>query len=249
MPVVLLAQMWDFLAERGIWYPAAGIGAVGDLLAERVVELGGIVALGHRVARITIEKGRAAGVVLEDGEVVRARAVISGADYRHTMYDLLPAGAAAEAAAAEVAAGRPQLPSTSSNFTVFVGARRDSVDLSAFRGHQLLVKLEEGTPVPWAEKQARVEDFRGDEIWLCWWSRNRSSVPLAPRGCEALVLRVMAPFAPSAPLDGGGRGRLGGASRSVPGSGGKRGGHAAHVSGLGPPQRGLRRRVVVAGGR
>ena len=95
MPVVLLAQMWDFMAERGIWYPAAGIGAVGDLLAARVVELGGVVALGRRVARIVIEQGRAAGVVLEDGAVVRASAVVSGTDYRHTMSDLLPADVAA----------------------------------------------------------------------------------------------------------------------------------------------------------
>ena len=101
-----------------------------------------------------IERGRAAGVVLEDGAVVRASAVISGADYRHTMSDLLPADVAARAAAAEAAAGRPQPPLTSSNFTVFLGVRRDAVDLSAFRGHQLLVKLEEGAPVPWAEKEA-----------------------------------------------------------------------------------------------
>ncbi|MCJ7796254.1 MAG: FAD-dependent oxidoreductase, partial [Thermoleophilia bacterium] len=206
MPVVLLAQMWDFMAERGIWYPPAGIGTVGDLLAERVVELGGIVTLGRRVARITIEKGRAAGVVVEGGAVVRAPVIISGADYRHTMSDLLPGGAAAEAAAAE-AAGRPALLLTSSNFSVFLGVRRDSVDLGAFRGHQLLVKLEEGALIPWAEKRPRVEDLRADEIWLCWWSRHQGPVPLAPPGCEALVLKVMAPFAPFAPLDGGGRGR------------------------------------------
>lgn len=207
MPVVLLAQMWDFMAERGIWYPAGGIDAVGDLLAERVVELGGIVTLGRRVARIMIEEGRAAGVVLEDGAVVRAPAIVSGADYRHTMSDLLPADVAAEVAAAEAATDRPRLPLTSSNFTVFIGVRRDSVDLSAFRGHQLLVKLEEGPSIPWAEKQARVEDVRSDELWLCWWSRHGGSVPLAPSGCEALVLKVMAPFAPFALLDGGGRGR------------------------------------------
>lgn len=207
MPVVLLAQMWDFMSERGIWYPAAGIATVGELLGDRVVELGGIVALGRRVTRIVIEQGRAVGVVLEDGTVVRALAVISGADYRHTMSRLLPGDAAAEAAAAEAAAGRPPTSLTSSNFTVFIGVRRDSVDFRAFRGHQLLVKRQEGAPVPWAEKRPRVEDFRADEIWLCWWSRHQGSEPLAPPGCEALVLKVTAPFAPFAPLDGGGRGR------------------------------------------
>lgn len=207
MPVVLLAQMWDFMAERGIWYPSAGIGSLGELLAQRVVALGGIVTLGRRVTRIMIKKGRAAGVVLEDGAVVRAPAVISGADYRHTMSDLLPADVVTEAAATEVPGGRPPLSLTASNFTVFLGVRSDSVDLGAFRGHQLLVKLEEGALVPWAEKQARLEDFRRDEIWLCWWSRHESSVALAPPGYEALVLKVMAPFAPFLPLDGEGRGR------------------------------------------
>jgi Phytoene dehydrogenase and related proteins len=205
--------MWDFMAEWGIWYPLEGIDVVGDLLAQRVRGLDGIVALGRRVDRIMVDRGRVTGVVLADGAVVSAPVVVSGADYCHTMSDLLPP----DAAAAEAGAGAARLPLTPSNFTVFLGVRRESVDLGAFRGHQLLVKLEEGDPVPWVDKQPRAEDFRRDEIWLCWWSRHQGSVHegaankvparLAPPGHEALVLKVMAPFAPFTPLDGGGRGR------------------------------------------
>ena len=148
MPVVLLAQMWDFMAERGIWYPRDGIGAVGDLLAERVVQLGGVVALGRRVARIVIERGRAAGVVLEDGAVVRA----SGGHLwcRLPAYHERPAsrGRRRPRRRGRGRRRRPSPPLTSSNFTVFLGVRRDAIDLSAFRGHQLLVKLEEGAPGP-----------------------------------------------------------------------------------------------------
>jgi phytoene dehydrogenase-like protein len=96
------------------------------------------------------------------------------------------------------------MPLTSSSFTIFLGVKRDHVDLSAFRGHHLLVKLKEGIPVPWELKRPDPEDFLQDEIWLDWWSRHDPT--LAPPGCEALIIKVKAPFDMFAPFYGGGRG-------------------------------------------
>ena len=82
---------------------------------------------------------------------------------------------------------------------------------------------------------------------------SRCSAPFAsvrfdgrgrPRATRRSLLRVKERHGRRA------RGRgLGGRSRVVRGCGGSRGGHAAHLPVLGPPQPGVRRRVVVAGER
>jgi phytoene dehydrogenase-like protein len=66
------------------------------------------------------------------------------------------------------------------------------------------VKLKEGKPVPWEIKKAVAEDFLQDEIWLSWWSRHEPA--LAPPECEALIIKVEAPFDMFAPFSGGCRG-------------------------------------------
>jgi all-trans-retinol 13,14-reductase len=203
MPVVLLARMWDFMAARGIWYPVDGIGIAGEMLAARFSESGGDLRLGTEVIEILVKHGRAAGVRLRSGEEVRARLVISDADYRRTLLDLLPPAALSDSTTRVVA----QQPLTASVFAVFLGVEAGGVDLGAFRGHQLLVKVEEGSAVPWPHKKPAPEDFATEELWLCWWSRHSARERLAPPGCEALVIKVMAPYAPFLRLDGGGRRR------------------------------------------
>lgn len=195
MSMVLLAQMWDFMAVEGIWYPVEGIDVLGRLLAQRFAELGGVLGLGTRVAGITVEKGRVVGVKLDDGSAIVAPVVVSDADYRQTVLDLLPVSAVEESQRDLVAS----LPLSPSAFTVFLGVDRSKVDLSLFRGHHILTKLEEGPSVPWHEKQLRAADFLRDELWLSWWSRHDPC--LAPPGREALMVKVMAPFAPAAAFD------------------------------------------------
>ncbi len=201
MSVVLLAQMWRFMSGVGIWYIKEGIDAVPVLLAERVRAFGGDIRLGERVKRIIVQEGAAAGVELETGTFIKAPLVISDADYRETIFDLLPPDVIMVNERESV----PGMHLTSSAFTVFSGVKRELVDLSAFKGDHLLVKLREGQPVPWERKKPIQEDFLKDEIWISWWSRHDPT--LATPGCEALMIRVEAPFAMFAPFSGGGRGR------------------------------------------
>ncbi len=199
MPVVLLAQMWRFMSEVGIWYIKDGIDDIPLLLGERLRTFGGDIRTGERVKCILVQGGSVTGVELEGGTIIKAPVIISDADFRET-FELLPRGALPDNEHEEVS----RMHLTSSAFTVFLGVKRELVDLSAFRGDHLFVKLQEGKPVPWNMKKPVYEDFLKDEIWLSWWSRHDPA--LAPPGCEALIIKVGAPFDMFAPFSGGGRG-------------------------------------------
>jgi phytoene dehydrogenase-like protein len=66
-----------------------GLGALTQALAEAAREAGAEVRTGAGVERVLVEGGAAAGVVLEGGEEVRVRAVVSNADPRHTFLSLV----------------------------------------------------------------------------------------------------------------------------------------------------------------
>jgi all-trans-retinol 13,14-reductase len=200
MSVVLLAQMWRFMSRKGIWYVKGGIEKIPGLIAERLHAFGGEIRLGERVERIMIREGAVSGVELEGGAQLYSTIVISDADYKETMLKLLPEGTIPAKEQGAVS----RLPLTSSAFTVYLGIKRDLVDFSAFHGHHLIVKLKEGLPVPWEKKKPDMEDFLQDEIWISWWSKHNPE--LAPAGCEALIIKVMAPFDRFAPFSGGCRG-------------------------------------------
>jgi all-trans-retinol 13,14-reductase len=93
---------------KGGHYPLGGSGAFADALVQAVEQRGGQVRLKSRVERILIEQGRAAGVVLGNGETIRATAVVSNADIKRTFLELvepdqLPADFRRRIAAAEPA--------------------------------------------------------------------------------------------------------------------------------------------------
>ncbi len=76
----------------GIALPQGGMGAVSRALAGAAQALGAEIRTAARVARILVEHDRAGGVELADGEVLRAKTVVSNADPRSTFFGLLGAG-------------------------------------------------------------------------------------------------------------------------------------------------------------
>ncbi|PWC83458.1 phytoene dehydrogenase [Azospirillum sp. TSH100] len=98
-------------------YPAGGSQALADALARSIRADGGELRLRTRVTRILIEKGRAAGVETADGRLLRAPAVISNADLRRTMLELVGAQHLPAPYAARCAALRP----STSAFMVTLG--------------------------------------------------------------------------------------------------------------------------------
>jgi phytoene dehydrogenase-like protein len=201
MSIVLLAQMWRFMSVEGIWYVEDGIEAIPLQFIELLRSFGGEIRLGERVDRIIVQDGSVTGVELAGGKIITAPLIISDVDYKETIFGLLPQDAFPDNEREEVS--RMQL--TSSAFTVFLGVKKELVDLSALRGDHLFVKLKEGKPVPWNMKKPVPEDFLTDDIWISWWSRHDQA--LASPECEALILKVGAPFEVFAPFSGTGRGR------------------------------------------
>jgi phytoene dehydrogenase-like protein len=75
---------------RGVWaYVAGGMGALSEAIADAAREAGAELRVEAPVARIAVASGRATGLVLEGGESVEARAVVSGADPRLTLLGLV----------------------------------------------------------------------------------------------------------------------------------------------------------------
>jgi phytoene dehydrogenase-like protein len=66
-----------------------GMGTISDSIARSAESSGATLRCNAEVARILIEDGRATGVRLTDGEVLRSRMVISNADPKRTFLDLV----------------------------------------------------------------------------------------------------------------------------------------------------------------
>jgi phytoene dehydrogenase-like protein len=85
--------MWHPLYHRsGMRRPRGGSGMLTQALARMIEAHGGTITTGAPVTRIIVECGRAAGVECEDGTIVRARNVVSGA-HVHATLRLLDDGA------------------------------------------------------------------------------------------------------------------------------------------------------------
>jgi phytoene dehydrogenase-like protein len=83
--VLLHHYMGDVDGNIGAWgYARGGMGAITQALASSLRAAGGEIRAGRGVARILIEGGRARGVVLEDGEELRAARVVSNMDAKRT---------------------------------------------------------------------------------------------------------------------------------------------------------------------
>lgn len=94
LTAVMAYMVEDFYREGAIMdFPKGGSGAIADALARGVTKHAGCsVHVSSPVREILIEGGRAAGVKLANGKVVRARkAVVSNADL-HATFGLIPEG-------------------------------------------------------------------------------------------------------------------------------------------------------------
>ena len=84
-----MAFMFGERAESVIDYPVGGSGAIVDALVRGLKRWGGELRLGAHVDRILVESGKASGVVLKNGETIKARTVISNATLWDTYEHLL----------------------------------------------------------------------------------------------------------------------------------------------------------------
>jgi len=93
-PGTVLTLLYRLAAESaagnlGLSQPKGGMGALCDALAKAAGAAGAVIRTQAAVARILIEADRACGVVLESGERIVSRHVISNADPKTTFLKLL----------------------------------------------------------------------------------------------------------------------------------------------------------------
>ncbi|HEY6539203.1 MAG TPA: NAD(P)/FAD-dependent oxidoreductase [Candidatus Dormibacteraeota bacterium] len=91
--VLLHHRIGEAGGQRGGWaFVRGGMGALSEILATVVRSRGAEIRTDSRVARILVEGGRAAGVVLADGTELRCDRVVSAMHPRTTLLDLVGRG-------------------------------------------------------------------------------------------------------------------------------------------------------------
>jgi phytoene desaturase len=110
----------------GSWYVRGGLHRLGLAVAERAAERGAVLRTGRTVRRILVERNRACGVELTDGEVVTADVVVSGADAARLYGGLLPPGPATAAARRNLGRATPSL----SGFVLLLALRGRTPNLA-----------------------------------------------------------------------------------------------------------------------
>src|SRR5919202_5477626 len=76
-------------AFRAWGFAKGGTGAVSEAIASAARSFGATIRTGAAVDRVLVDDGRAVGVVLENGDELRARVVVSGLDPRRTFLGLV----------------------------------------------------------------------------------------------------------------------------------------------------------------
>ncbi len=80
--------------KPGVWgHAVGGMGAITQAMGQAVRAAGGVIRTQAAVREVLVERERAAGVVLETGEVVRARAVAANVGPRLLFGHMVPQGA------------------------------------------------------------------------------------------------------------------------------------------------------------
>ncbi len=121
-----MAAMLVTYFEGGTWRVEGGYQRLADAFVDAIRATGSRVVLGVKVERLLVEGGRVTGVVLADGREVRARRVVSNADARATLLQLLGREHLPAETADAVAARPPSL----SFVVVHLGLARDLSTIS-----------------------------------------------------------------------------------------------------------------------
>ncbi|MCA9772796.1 MAG: NAD(P)/FAD-dependent oxidoreductase [Myxococcales bacterium] len=95
---------------KGAYYPKGGGQVMSDALVDRIHKHDGEVVLRRAVTEILVEDRRAVGVRTDKGETLRADLIVSNADLKKTILELLPRDALPEKYVARVDRFRMGLP-------------------------------------------------------------------------------------------------------------------------------------------
>lgn len=176
------ATMMAGYTYEGGYYCRGSFQLYADLLAAAVEAQGGEVLLNSSVRRIRVEQGRACGVVLENGQVIRAEAVVSNIDARQT---------------AEMLIGRENLPQghwealaklipSASVFVAYVATDLPLAGLA--HAHENFFYESFDHEASYAQAAA------GHANWFSATIPSLADPSLAPEGKHTLLLTALCPF-------------------------------------------------------
>lgn len=179
----ILTMIASAQLDQGCWYAMGGTRKVARTVETLARESGVEVRTGQRVKRILDENGQAVGVELENGESIRADAVVSNCDVQRTLRDLVGTPKAAQAQRSIAKHHEPAC----SGVVLYLGLDRRYEHLSH---HNFLFS---------ADSKAEFNDlyYRGvpaNDPTLYIAAPSRTDPGQAPPGGEALYILVHTPY-------------------------------------------------------
>jgi phytoene dehydrogenase-like protein len=92
--VMLHHAFGEVNGKKGVWgHAIGGMGAIGQAIAKAAQEAGAEITLEAGVREVIVERDRAVGVILDNGETIRAKYVASGVNPKLLYTRLVPSGA------------------------------------------------------------------------------------------------------------------------------------------------------------
>jgi prolycopene isomerase len=175
-------MLMSYLTE-GAYYCRGSFQRFADALAAAITANGGELLLKSPVRRIRVENGRACGVVLEHGQRIDAPLVLSNADARQTVEELV----GVESFPARYVTTLRRMKPSLSSFIVHAAA---SLPLSPRHvSHEtfLYSSLD--------HDQAYRSSLAGEPAWLSVTGPTLADPSLAPAGEHLIVLTTLVPYA------------------------------------------------------
>lgn len=169
--------------DHGCWYAMGGTRSVARALERILREECAAIHTGVGVRRVLVENGRAAGVELDDGRIIRSDVVVSNCDVQRTYRDL----AGTPAARREQQRIASHYTPACSGVVLYLGLDRQYDHLLH---HDFL--FSGSSEQEFDDIYRRGVPARDPTLYLCVPSRTDATQ--APSGCEALYVLVHTPY-------------------------------------------------------
>jgi len=186
LPALLLLMMYGECCGKEILFPKEGYQALSDILAKKVIDLGGEIRYKTAVSKILIEDNKAVGVETTTGDQFYAEAVISNADTKKTFLELVGRQHLPPKFALRVDAHTP----SASGIFLHIGTTLDLPQFDLKYGTIFYHESWEDSNM-FYDKAVRNEiDFEKDDIVLGLQVSSLLSDRLAPKGMNTLHIAV-----------------------------------------------------------
>lgn len=170
----------------GAWYARGGMYQIPKALARVAKELGAEIETNCEVEKILIEQGKATGVKLASGEILKSDFVVTNADAIETYRNLIDSEHRKSFTDKRIAKTEPSC----SGFVLLLGVKKR---FSQLAHHNIFFSDDYR-----AEFKALFKDLKPAEnptIYVC--ATSRTDETQAPDGCENLFVLVNAPYTSS----------------------------------------------------